>query len=227
MTDTDNNCKYGICDGNGWVWVNPETRLPYPNPQYCQCHKDKIKQKRFEKLLKESQINDMTHMTFESYKPQHRTQQLAIDQLRAEHRGYYLFGPFGVGKTHLMAATVLRAIGKEKVSVIVTVPKLLDSLRRYGDKDTLAIETLAYEADYLALDDIGKHKITDWTEERLFMLIDERYKKFKSRKIHTSVSSNLPPEELSRTIDPAIVDRIRGMCAEVFVDGKSYRTVRL
>ncbi|MBF0568296.1 MAG: ATP-binding protein [Nitrospirae bacterium] len=222
MTNTENKCKYGLCDGSGWVWEKPVGGREYP--QFCKCHIESVKRKRFEKLLKESQINDMRHMTFESYKPQHQTQWRAYEQLHAAHKGYYLFGPYGVGKTHLMAATVIRAIGQEIVSVIITVPKLLDTLRRYGEKDTVAIETLAYEADYLALDDIGKHKVTGWTEERLFMLIDERYKKFVSRKIHTSVSSNLPPEQLSNTIDPAIVDRIRGMCAEVFVDGKSYRT---
>lgn len=222
MTNTENNCKYGLCDGNGWVWKpGPDGR---EQAYRCKCHIETMKQKRYEALLKESQIDDLRHMTFESYKPQHPTQKRAYEQISAVHKGYYLFGPYGVGKTHLMAATVNRSIGKEIVSVIITVPKLLDTLRRYGDKDTVAIETLAYEADYLVLDDIGKHKVTDWTEERLFMLIDERYKKYISRKIHTSVSSNLPPEQISNTIDPAIVDRIRGMCKEVFIDGKSFRT---
>ncbi|MCG6552916.1 MAG: ATP-binding protein [Candidatus Magnetominusculus sp. LBB02] len=221
MTNTGNNCKYGLCDGSGWVISSDSDGRE--TSHRCKCLLETIKQKKYESLLKESQIDDLRHMTFESYKPQHPTQKRAYEQTSAAHKGYYLFGPYGVGKTHLMAATVIRAIEKDVVSAIITVPKLLDTLRRYGDKDTAAVETLAYEADYLAIDDIGKHKITDWTEERLFMLIDERYKKFISRKIHTSVSSNLPPEQLSNTIDPAIVDRIRGMCTEVFVDGKSYR----
>ena len=79
MTNTESKCKYKKCDGTGWLLKRQADgrELSFR----CKCLEEEIRQHRFDTLLKESQIDDLRHMTFESYKPQHPTQKLAHEQL--------------------------------------------------------------------------------------------------------------------------------------------------
>lgn len=162
-------------------------------------------------------------MTFENYKPKHPKQQHALNAMFQEHGSFYLFGPFGTGKTHLNTASVFRAIQNRIQACMISVPALLKEMRVFGRDSSCSVERLAQRIPYLALDDIGKQKDSDWTDERLFELIDKRYTLWKDEKGHTSITSNLTLTDLSKRIDGATVDRIRGMCKQLFVDGESNR----
>lgn len=201
----------------------------------CKCRKEAIERQKYENLMKIANIYNDQHMTFDNYRPTDPSQQRALEIMRARHGGYFLFGAWGTGKTHLVTATVLRAINEGTMAVRISVPRLLKEIRKFGRDNTLDIEIMAQEIPYLALDDIGKQKDTDWTEERLFDLVDHRYQGFVAGKTLTSITSNLPlkapkgrPEmevdTLSRRLDGAIIDRIEGMCRILMVLGESYRS---
>ena len=167
-------------------------------------------------------------MTFENYKPQTEKQKQVFEEISKTHGSYYLYGPWGVGKTHLIAASVIRVIQKNILAVLISVPRLLDMIRKSGrDGDNSSLEKMAYSIPYLCLDDIGKQKDSDWTEERLFMLIDERDKLIKTGEYHTSFTSQFPLQLLAERMDGAIIDRIRGICKVMFVDGESMRRGRV
>lgn len=80
------------------------------------------------------------------------------------------------------------------------------------------IETLQ-EVGLLILDDMGAKKTSDWVNEKLFEIIDYRYK----AELPMRVTTNCTPKELNEKIGSRNFDRLREMCALVTVTAKSQR----
>ena len=110
--------------------------------------------------------------SFESYKPQHSSQEIALDkvqsflgQARAKSKwpwqkklfipnGLYLDGGFGVGKTHLLAAAYDAFEGKKIYFSFSELVHIIGVLGRQGAKEELA-EYQLYCIDEFELDDPG------------------------------------------------------------------------
>lgn len=88
-------------------------------------------------------------------------------------RNLVLFGPIGVGKSRaaLSASRVAHDRGLEVRYYLVA--EALDLLRPGGPED--ALDALS-NCDRLILDDLGSERPTDWTAERLGILIDRRWR---------------------------------------------------
>ncbi len=190
----------------------------------CECLLEERRMEKYASLLKQANMELYQDMTLANYRPKNESQKAALNSVRAVHRGYYLLGPWGVGKTHLMAGTVLRALAERIPAALFSLPLLLDEIRKgLFNGDCGHVEELARRIPYLGLDDIGKEKVTERVEERLFILLDERYKLFRGGKGHTSFTSQFKLSTLGAKFDGAIIDRIRGMVCEIFIDGESQR----
>ncbi len=209
-----------ICKEFGWI-----QDIGSAGWRRCECLAFRIHKKSFESLLKAANMEHLQLMTFENYKPQTEKQRQVFEEISKTHGSYYFYGPWGVGKTHLMASSAVKALKNHIAAVLISVPRLLDVIRKTGrgNEDNSSLEKIAYKIPYLCLDDIGKQKDSDWTEERLFILIDERDKLGKAGRCHTSFTSQFPLDLLGRRMDGAIIDRIRGMCKVMFIDGESMR----
>ena len=90
-----------------------------------------------------------------------------------------LRGSFGVGKTHLAAATANRvALSGQKVLFVVT-SDLLDHLRSTFQPNTSVSYDQLFDqirrCFFLVLDDLGSQSPTPWAEEKLFQLLNHRY----------------------------------------------------
>lgn len=113
-------------------------------------------------------------------------------------------GPVGSGKTHAAVAAV-RARHERGASVAVwSLVELLDALRPGGPADTMAS---AQDADVLVLDDIGTERPTWWTDERLFALIDHRWREQRPIVATTNLRptrASAPPGETTPTLDEAL-----------------------
>lgn len=190
----------------------------------CKCLETEITNHNFHTLKAHADIDGCEGMTFDRYIPTHHTQAIAKTTLQ-RHGSYYLCGSYGTGKTHLATASVLAAISCGIPSVRISVPRLLDVIRKAGrDGGTNTnIEEQAAGIPYLVLDDIGRQKDTDWTDERLFLLIDSRSRLSESGQGHTTITSNYTLADLKKRVSGAIIDRIGGMCQTVIVLGDSYR----
>ncbi len=136
--------------------------------------------------------------TFFSFKPLGASGKAALKAARvaaANPRGFLtLTGSWGGGKSHLLAAIVNDCRARGLVSVYRTVARLLDDLRAtfdQGSGDAFAARFDHFaSAKVLALDEIEKFKASEWAEEQLFKLIDERYAHMEE--CLTVISTNRP-----------------------------------
>ncbi|MCH5184031.1 MAG: ATP-binding protein [Oscillospiraceae bacterium] len=154
-----------------------------------------------------------------------------IERFRANRKtaGIYFIGGVGSGKTFLAAAVAGQVMDEwhipaweaERVAdgnppryapvKFAGTVELLERLKRSytgkdeGEKDLL--ESLK-RAPLLILDDLGAEKVTEWSRERLFEIIDYRY----NEELPLLVTTNLKPEVLRAQLGERICDRLKEMC---------------
>ena len=165
----------------------------------------------------------------------------------AQGRGLFLFGTYGTGKTHLAVATVRRLMEADPERFGVRLPEtetriygvnhedykglycsffsvvdLLDAMRPGSEVKQVHGDWLFYRARYddlVVLDDIGAEKATDWVAERLYSIIDTRYRMERA----TIFTSNLSEKKMQDRLGGRIVSRIFEMTEQVPVIGPDYR----
>jgi len=156
--------------------------------------------------------------------------------------GAFVYGPPGVGKTHLLAAVVkhivrntppvvresgygdyaLMAPRESAYPMFMAVPELLAAIKAtFGGNNggEPRIMEDCCNTGVLLLDDIGTERGTDWALETIYLLIDRRYREMK----RTIITSNLNLQQLSQRLDDRICSRIAGMCKVVQMPGKDRR----
>lgn len=108
--------------------------------------------------------------------------------------------------------------------MFIPVVELLDEMRKAtaaGRADE--IMDAVRNAECLALDDLGAERTNDWVGERLFALVDHRYR-HKEQTIVTTNAMNMA--ELERMIGDRgtrIVSRLAQMAFPVFIKARDYR----
>lgn len=150
-------------------------------------------------------------------------------------QGLYLHGPVGTGKTHAawaaarmwcgVTGTVPRAasadgLGRGPNIVFTRMTDLLDDLRPSDGEggSRRRIRECQY-AELLVLDDVGAEKASEWTQERLYSLIDHRYVNC----LPVIVTSNLSTDYLAEQTGERVASRIAGMCTVVPMTGPDRR----
>ena len=145
------------------------------------------------------------------------------DDNREEGRGLYLCGDVGTGKTHLAVAVMTELIRRRRVpSLFVTVPEFLDNLRgAYNDpgRDIDEWMDAVKNADLLVLDDLGAEKPNAWVRERLFVVVNHRYREA----LPTIFTSNIGPRDLTEQLGDRTASRIIAMSEWVGLEGDDYR----
>lgn len=135
-----------------------------------------------------------------------------------------LSGTKGVGKTHLACGILHEVFERHgQRGQFWPVVDLLDRYRATYDEDRAtetveAVDAQLRQLAVLILDDFGAHKSSEWAEERLFRLIDERYRDLRPLVVTTNAGLlELPDRVKSRLSD--------GSCSTlVQVSGPDRRT---
>ncbi|MFD6656860.1 MULTISPECIES: DnaA ATPase domain-containing protein [Streptomyces] len=144
----------------------------------------------------------------------------------------FLTGHIGVGKTHTAWETCrlwLKAFyGPERpwngAANIYTYRStaLFDALRPDGPDEVrrTLIKTLQ-DADLVFVDDLAAPKVTEWTQERLFEIFDERY--IQQRPV--IITSDVLPSDLGPVTGPRVASRLGEMCRDsvVWLEGDDRR----
>ena len=138
-----------------------------------------------------------------------------------------LFGPSGVGKTHLAVAiaAVRENLGDEVF--FATVADLLDYLRSTFAPDSPVLYDDLLEriktADLLVMDDMGAERSTPFAEDKLFQIINYRYEE----RLPTVITTTQIPDSIGEG-RPRIASRLkdRGVVFEVPIEAPDYREGR-
>lgn len=134
-----------------------------------------------------------------------------------------IWGDPGNGKTHLASAVANELTAKGYIVVFQSVPELLQRIRSTFNNSNKENETqimrALLECDLLILDDIGAEKATEWVEEKLFNIIDGRYRK----EVPTFYTSNLQPKQLQDQVGKRSYDRMVETSLTVENKATSYR----
>src|SRR5690606_16756155 len=142
------------------------------------------------------------------------------ERVQAEGRWLFLSGPVGTGKTALAYAILQELLAQGVVGLAETVPELMDHLRPGRDDQAADRLEMCKTVDLLVLDDIGAQRTTEWVTERLFVILDARYRDQRP----TILTSNEHVESLERLPGwRRITDRIVEAAQLVRMDGTSYR----
>lgn len=91
---------------------------------------------------------------------------------------YYLHGPNGIGKSYIMIAAINEMITQQRSAVYLTTIRLLNKLREsFSDDKITNSDYIEYfkNVTLLCLDEFGREKATEYTEQALFDILDHRY----------------------------------------------------
>lgn len=140
-------------------------------------------------------------------------------------RWLLLTGPVGVGKTGIAVSLLNEHLARGDGGLYVVAPTLLERIRSTYDADEKVSEstvmTALTQTPLLLIDDLGKVKLTEWGQEKLYTLISERY----GARRRTIVTSNygLADGRLEAHLWDATFDRLRGASELFEIDGASLR----
>jgi DNA replication protein DnaC len=80
-------------------------------------------------------------------------------------------------------------------------------------------KSLALYPGCLVIDDFGAERLTDFTRQVSYFIINTR----EQNDFQTIFTSNYSPEQINRLIDGRLSSRICGMCAVIHLEGKDKR----
>lgn len=129
-----------------------------------------------------------------------------------------LLGPVGSGKSY-QAWGAWRALAEARPALELVawrVSQLLERLRAAEPEERAVILRACHDADLLLLEDLGVAKPTEWVQEQLLEIVDERY----VRCLPILATTNLlPNEELDARIGERAASRLHEMGRFVGIEG--------
>lgn len=150
------------------------------------------------------------------------------------HKGLYLYGEFGVGKTYLMGAMVNELAANGVQSMLLNTATLISKLRQTISQPNGSIASSLDRiktVPVLVLDDIGMETMTEWSrDEILGVILQYRMQE----ELPTFFTSNLSMEALSHHLSETkqstntlragrLMERIRYLANEVKLEGVNLR----
>lgn len=149
---------------------------------------------------------------------------------KIEKGSLFITGGVGTGKTHLAASIANELIKNEIPVVFGTLINLLndikDSYSSDGEKEGYIIEKYS-KVNMLIIDDLGKERPSEWTLEKLFTIINNRYENNLPVIITTNYNRDKLRERLSNNknyeIADSIISRLYEMCKGIAIYGNDKR----
>ncbi len=219
----------------------PGEDSPHKVPSMCKCRceakkaeeerialEDEIKRLRSMSLMDErmanatfsrfieKEQNAKCHKLLKSYADR-------FDEMMKKNQGLILFGSVGTGKT-FGAACIANQLLDQGVSVVMTsFVKLIDNARRDSDESAAMLRRMN-KVKLLIIDDLGAERDTSFALERVYDIIDARYR----AKLPLILTTNLTMNDMLNETDvrySRVYDRIFEMCIPIPFEGVSWRKI--
>lgn len=136
-------------------------------------------------------------------------------------RSLLLVGPVGTGKTHY-AYGALRAVAETGARLLwtsYTAANLFGHLRPRSGVESETEYQAIVTAPLLFVDDLGAAKLSDWTEEVTYRLINDRYEKC----LPGIFTTNVRPADFSDMFGARVASRLTEMCDRIAMKGDDRR----
>lgn len=247
--DEDGLLHCGKCKGAKETRVNiPDFQNPDgPGrvavlPCICKCRQEEMQRKkeaemheeqmrRIESLragsLIESKYRNANFRNFQRTKANDRAFRIAVryterfDEMFCKNQGLIFWGKVGTGKSYTAACIANELLAKLTTVIMTSFVKILQDVQNPQFDEASYISKLN-SAKLLIIDDLGTERGTEYANEKVYNVIDSRYRSSKPMILTT----NMTIEEMMQTTDiryKRIYDRIFEMCYPVKMAGASWR----
>lgn len=135
--------------------------------------------------------------------------------------GLYFYGDVGTGKTFTTSCICNSLMKHGKTVLIMNLGLYLIKIFREWAEAENDVLNYVKTCDLLVIDDLGTENIKDFAREKVFNLIDTRYRANKPM----IITSNIKLEDVKTVYSPRIYDRIQEMCYEYTFIGESKRKI--
>lgn len=232
---------YRECDGSGLIHVIDENGYEYMMMCKCREYKEllrKIKTARIPDEYLNKKIQDFDTKIYQindngrvaQYAKKIATRYVKqYPELEDMGKGLYFYSNVkGSGKTLLSIAITNELIIKYQIKpMYISVVNMLNEMKHsFSIKDPnrnfYNLMESFKQAPVLLMDDLGVEKTTDWSEEVLTQILDERM----SYKRPTIITSNMPIQSLQKKYPAGrIKSRIEKMTFQVVMPEESVRAI--
>lgn len=223
---------------------DPETgeKKPVKVPVSCECRsraeetrrRDEQQRKEMEvvaSLKKQSLMGErLRDATFENFRETKNNAKILryccryaerFDEMLEKNQGLLFYGGVGTGKTFAAACIANYLLDRRRPVVMTSFVKLLESMQSFKEDDSVLLTRLN-RAKLLIIDDLGAERSTDFALEKVYNIVDSRYR----ARLPIILTTNLSMEEMKETTDiryARIYDRIFELCYPVQFIGRSWR----
>lgn len=206
-------------------------------PVDCECRKrEKERREELRKIesikansLMDDKFRDSTFAAFKKNSSNARQFKMCrryaehFDEMRKKNQGLLFYGDVGTGKTYMAACIANYLMENLTTCVMTSFVKMLQGTQRYrNEEDEEKSISRLNRASLLIIDDLGAERSTDYSLEKVYNIVDSRYRARKPMILTT----NLTLRDMQGNTDiryTRIYDRIFEVCYPIEFTGISWR----